>query len=758
MSDSITRLPIKVIIPEERDFYSPAASGGDRKVFGTPDSSTRENLANQLEQVNTFYASKFEIFPQAPAVARITLKKEALAKSHRPYSILNKRTCPVFGIDEIGDLLVSVQPNRLERLSDVIRHIRTNNGLADISTIERISPYTFSDVIGNDDVNILLKDIRQDQSPLKLRVFNHNDTLLDSNLLSALQSQIDELNISFPKKIYYAKGINIYELSEFTPEVVLQVADFVGSQHLSIFPRYQALRSESIQLRSAVQDDCPVPDENIDYPIVGLIDSGINPANNLLSRWVISKESYVPKGATNFDHGSFVAGLLIHPKNLNGSDPRFPDSPVKIVDITAIPENDTIYEHELLTILEDSLKKYPNVRVWNFSIASPNKPCENFTFSDFAIALDDLQDQYGVVFIIACGNYSDPPLRGWPPPNLGEADRLLSPADSIRGIAVGSVAHLSKPNSCVIEEQPSPFTRRGPGPVFLPKPELTHYGGNCDLNGNYLQTGMISFNGNGDLAENIGTSFSTPLVTSLVANVSNALVEVPSRNLTKALTIHSARLVSKEILTTDDLRYRGFGVPQKLDSILTCEPWQVTLVFEIELLPGVAFEKTPFPIPNCLRGPNNSINGEIVITAVYDPPLDPSFGSEYCRRNVEVSLGTYDVNSKGDRVHKKQIPIEPRDINQRYEKHLIEHGFKWSPVKVYRRNMKRTSGDQWRLLIKLLDRKEYSSDKTQKVAILITLLDPKRQKPVYDEVLRWMNLEGWVTLDLQIKDRIQIKA
>ena len=75
---------------------------------------------------------------------------------------------------------------------------------------------------------------------------------------------------------------------------------------------------------------------------------------------------------------------------------------------------------------------------------------------------------------------------------------------------------------------------------------------------------------------------------------------------------------------------------------------------------------------------------EFVMTLVYDPPLDPNANAEYCRVNLDVSLGTYNLGKDGKRRHEGRVPLEPVDAKEMLERHQLEHGFKWSPVKVYR--------------------------------------------------------------------------
>lgn len=249
-------------------------------------------------------------------------------------------------------------------------------------------------------------------------------------------------------------------------------------------------------------------------------------------------------------------------------------------------------EDELKAVLEEIIPKHPEVKVWNLSLSSDSE-CDEVEFSDLAIYLDELQDRYDVLFVIAAGNINKSPLRGWPAQNYSD-DKVSSPGDSVRALTVGSLAHADNSSTAVKKEQPSPFSRRGPGPAFVPKPEIVHYGGNCDHRGNCSQSGILSLDGSGMLAEDIGTSFSTPIISSLAAGIFNAVPEI-SRQLVKALIIHSAA-VSRQKISSEDLRYFGFGVPSDLDEILGFYDWAATALFEIDITPGIEFSRI-IPIP-----------------------------------------------------------------------------------------------------------------------------------------------------------------
>ncbi len=716
---------------------------------------TRVSLKKQLLKVQTYFSPAFDGAPDIPAVARVILKDDALAKSHRPSALLNENTCPIMGVRNFGELLITVQPHRIRHLLDRILEDDSKTTVANLSTIERIEPFTEADVLGSSRLDELRRAAQGDRG-VKLKLFRHGRAALNQAVDEALARLLENVRPSRVDALDYGRGVTVYRVKGIQSGKLEELSRFVGAQSLSDFPTYRIVRTASLPVRAALGDEFPPPQAGVDYPTVGIVDSGIPPGDQALAPWIVAKHVYVPPGDRDHDHGSFVGGLLVHARRLNQDDPRFPGVSSKIVDVMAVPKSGKISEDELVAILDEVLPKHPDVRIWNLSLAT-TLPCTDIGFSDLAIKLDDLQDRYNVTFVLAAGNYVVPPFRGWPPGGtLGEADRICAPADSVRGATVASTAHIHRPNSRVQNEQPSPFSRRGPGPVFIPKPELSHYGGNCDHVGQYAQTGVLSFDGKGNVAENIGTSFASPLVATLFANVDGILAPPVSRTLVKALVVHSAMLGSQPV-KVDEMRYRGFGIPGDISRVLTCDPWSATLVFEPELISGYEFEKREFPIPAAFRTANGEVRGEFIITLVYDPPLDPSFGAEYCRTNVDVSLGTYDIGDDGKPHHHRQIPPEPRDVNLLYEKHLVEHGFKWSPVKVYRRRIPRgVSGSEWRLRVSIHHRAEFVTTAPQRIALLITLRDPENQGPVYNEVVAAMITAGWASVDLPVRTQVRV--
>jgi len=697
------KLPIKVVPQLEHDFYKPRALGGRKKIFG--DRVTREQrheLAGQVSEIKNHFAEAFKEFPKVPAVARVKVKKDAVAKSHRPESLLSASTCPIIGVEGMGEFLLSVTPHGLDNLARRIENDQSHVGLANISTLLEFNPYE------------PLAE-RPADSIAKVKLFRHNSPRFDAEIDKMFFAVLEDFGIHAAKEMKYGLGLKIFRVPLDKPDLYEALSSYVGVQSVGPFPFYEPVRSASIPVRALAAADFPPPLAETEYPVVGILDSGTNPFDTYLAPWRVGRHVYVPGIEQDNSHGSFVAGLVAHGRHMNHNDLQFPSCSSKFVDVVVLGKEPTS---------ED-------------------------------ILLDRLQDEFGVTFILAAGNYSQKPYRGWPAEDLGEDDRICAPADSIRSVVVGSTAHRDHATSRVKSGHPSPFSRRGPGPLYLPKPELSHLGGNCSSSGSYSQIGILSIDGQNNVAEDIGTSFATPIVSNLFANVNHQILGNDSQLLTRALLIHSAALRGSKI-DPIELRYKGFGQPPDIDEIIGCEPWNCTMIFDLEIAPKVAYEKGVFPMPKCLFATPDILKANILMTLVHKTSLDASFGSEYCRTNLEVSLGTYDVGTDGKKHQVKRVPADPILTGSGFEGDLVKYGFKWSPVKVYRREMVQgVKGTTWRLDLSIHHRGGFEPTTHEQAVLIITLADPAKKAPVYDEMVVQMNNLGWLANDLQLRTRLR---
>jgi hypothetical protein len=391
---------------------------------------------------------------------------------------------------------------------------------------------------------------------------------------------------------------------------------------------------------------------------------------------------------------------------------------------------------------------------------------DEYSFSDFAVALDALQDQYGVLICKSAGNCKNF-KTGHPKGKIHQG------ADSVRSIVVGSIAHKKSALDLAEVDNPSPFTRIGRGPSYIIKPEIVHYGGNAgvDASGRMVITGVRSFGLDGAICQSVGTSYSTPRIASLAAGLHQEMEEEFDPLLIKALIVHSASYSENlRVPVTERVNQVGFGKPQPVREILYNSPHEVTLILRDEIAKGEYIDIMDFPMPECLVD-GDYFTGQIIVTLVYNPILDSTQRAEYCQSNVDIKMGTYDA--KKDRDTSKRNILNPvgRDGSQNVlledyyskkkmrsntdefalkERLLIKYGDKYYPVKKYAVDLSEmTDGNQlkyltkdknWYLYIKGLyrDHIEVKSQMegtvpSQEFCLIVTIKDPTGTKPVYNE-------------------------
>lgn len=759
MPDASSRLPIKIIEPLSHDFDSDPPGGSRRSPFVEVTNGLRKQLSAQVTLVRSHFASEFAKEPKVPAVARIKLRREAIAKSHRPISFFNDDLCPVIGVESFGELLVSVNQVTLATLSDQLLHAKSETAQLHLSTIESISPYVAIERTSQSTQN-LDETLATEGSSLKVRLFRHWLPQDDQNIVEAFLRRIASLNGPIARQRSYGTNISVFEVSNIGLDAALSLSQFPGIASIGTFPEFGILAPSLRQAAISSATDFPGPTPGVDYPIIGLIDGGVAPDHQILAPWVDEVYRRQPSEYCNYDHGTFIAGLLAHGRRLNHGDESFPPWQARVFDVIALPRSgERITEADLLDVVQAALSRRRDIKVWNISINYQGRPCDNDRFSDLALALDRIQDEYDVQFVISAGNCSADDLREFVGHDLGRNDFISPPAESVRSLTVGAIAHKDHATSLARAGEPAPFSRRGPGPAFIPKPEVSHIGGNCSKLGDCSQIGVLSFDTDAHIQEWIGTSFSTPLVALMLGHVFQRVDSPTSRNLAKALVIHSA-VLKQQGVDTALLPYRGFGVPGDVDEVLSCSPNEITLVFEPQLERGPFFQKRNFPMPPSLFR-NGRFVGEVFMTLVYDPPLHPQGGIEYCQSNVEVSLGVYRKNGKGETAFHGMVPQVLDRERYATESHLIEHCFKYSPVKVFHRSCARgqgISGDEWRLKMLVRHRQEIREITQQNLALLVTIRDPSATLPVYDEVVKMMQKGGWAISDLRVRERVRTRV
>lgn len=765
------RLPIKLIMPKQGAEKRVTTGGSPPKPFLTVDAAYRKSLSNQVAAIHEALIPQMKQTAAAPV--RVKLLTKAVAKSHRPEQLFSSETCPIVGAGHLGELFVKATPQGLIKLKNIIENNqseRVTKELSCVETIEAITPAFRRKGIEPKDV--LRRSPRSEKGFVaRVRLFNFGADQDQARLVANFEETCRHRNIRIRTNCYSSASF-IYGAECHTVEDVDVLSRVVGVRSIESMPFIRTIRPKMFNLEPLPK--LPRRSEALgDAPVVVVVDSGITSQIPELEDWVVGRESKVAPEYRNTDHGTFVAGLICWGSDLNPTIDGVDSNPCGVFDLQVIPNSDprrgdteALREQEFLISLDMALQEHSNkYKVWNLSIGT-DAVCSLDEFSAFAEELDNLQEKYEVSFVISAGNYIRPPLLDYPRKKSQiDAGRITIPADSVLGITVGSISHVDYKKNGQKVHQPSAFSRHGAGPNYVIKPDLVHYGGSYSTDGTH-SAGIRSVHSEGS-AENLGTSFATPLVSRTLAQIYHQITPTPKPVLARALLTHHARDPrTGQRIPDGQENFFGFGRPASVPYCLECAPHTSTLVFDDYLRPGYFLEWDDFPYPVSLCRDGRYF-GEIWMTVAFAPARGARWGSEYCETHIEANFGVYrdQVSRKTGEITTKfvgLVPPEHKNLGELYELYQIEKLRKWAPVRTYYGNLgeKGQKGNKWRLKVRLLTRHKIEEEETlksQPFSLIITISDPKKKALVYDEMARSV-MNRFQSQNLAIRAAARIRA
>jgi len=692
--------------------------GGPKTSFKHVDDNFMQELFSEIESIKEL----IEFFDVGETISVLEIEKKALAKSHRPTSIFNENTCPFVGDiglskENTGQFLIKVSSHGLSLLKDTMNRILMNDSVRDeLSTIRSIQPFE-PRIESENKILIRLISLKEEASQDEI----------NAKFFKVVQQYDIEYSLVLENPyVYYVYDDDKSKIDKLVLELKNIAILFSAQKAQSI-----VIEPLSLQDTEALPNKIPLPKDDVDYPLVAVVDTAVKIDCPAISPWIEGVETAIIEQEQEYGHGSFVAGLITNGYFYN-NHPGFPKVQSKIFSVGVLGKSGGNFL-EIKDMMERVQKENSEIRVWNLSLGEDG-PVSMHEISKFAVWLDKFQLEHNCICVIAAGNINNTTDRRQWPPEVDcpkDAQRISSPGDSVMGICVAAMSHIDYPGVIGLDE-PACYSRSGPVANLILKPDHIHYGGTSEV-------GIKSVSANESqcsIVQNLGTSFATPLVSTITANLWKNMGEDTPRYIVKGMLAHSAKL-HHEV----DSKYRayyGWGKPQEHNQILYCDENEITVIFEGEISSNKEIiHKLPFPIVPSMRLDNRKVKGEFFMTVSYDPPVDPDRAFEYCLVNIEAGLGEV-----SDGKFKNKIPAEKAG----FEYELIGGRYKWSPVKVYHKKYPQgVDVEDWKLQIKMMTRDGFVTPAhfTQKFAVILTIRSLDDSAEVYNEMVRLMDQYNW---------------
>lgn len=343
---------------------------------------------------------------------------------------------------------------------------------------------------------------------------------------------------------------------------------------------------------------------------IGVVDGVINTVNPLTGPYVLAAEDF-PAGHpfSGADaHGTAVAGIAVWGDldNLATGGALPVPHPVVSARVLDGPQ-DGYYDVTGLAhvTIEEAIRwlvAQHGVRVVNLSVTHP-VAADSPLRDELTVTVDSLARELGVVIVVSAGNRSQVPTDGWlegyPGYLTDDEARVAAPGDAALAVTVGSHAVRDTPGGAYPDsrvaiaaaQQPSPFTRTGPGRggrVGTVKPEFTHHGGNWvwDHSLSMIDSrdpgaaAVVAIRPQGEriVGSASGTSYAAPAVAHEIARIAERYPDA-GPNLLRALTALAARPLPGSLDDINPLHASGYGHPDA-GRVLESGPHRVFLTFE----------------------------------------------------------------------------------------------------------------------------------------------------------------------------------
>ena len=609
---------------------------------------------------------------------------------------------------------------------------------------------------------------------LKIKLVNFQET----NYNEACASNLRQLCEAYGQpcdKLDYVDGLLLYKTKAVSKEFVSHLASIDGILSIEGMPTY-GLDFDDIESNGDIEYD--YPEEGKLYPLVGLLDTGLVDAIPF-QPWK-DGATQVPDEWADVcvrRHGSCVASILLYGDKLSG-DSKIGAGPCMIRDcvVNVMDAGGKIEEDKLIGYIKKAIANNPDVKIWNCSMGSESEAPYN-KISDFAKTLDMLQQDANILICKSAGNKHE------------DYDRITNGADSLLSLVVGSTS-ITMNQEGELEEGWSPNSCIGLAAGAVIKPDLANLGGD--------ERNLISvINECGAIMNIYGTSFATPRITAMAANLAHQLGEQYNPLLIKALLVHNAAFpagMAEEELE-DKVRKVGYGVPASVHEILHNDENEITMIFPCQFRKGCDYRVIKFVYPEGLVE-NGYFYGDITLTLVINPILNVNQGGEYCQTNVDVSLHTYEDErridmSSVDRPRTIRNPIRLDDnqnvlteanyshrrnrngLSDLFECNRIEKNHKYSPVKKFHVDLEQMTNQkkedllashrQWALKLRPLFREEaettMATDELRIEAYLVmTIRDPKRKGIVYDQAMAQLDAKNFVHHNIVIRQDVEVES
>lgn len=427
-------------------------------------------------------------------------------------------------------------------------------------------------------------------------------------------------------------------------------------------------------------------------PIIGVLDTGISNITPLApivlddDRFNLTNTSpFVDNANDGYGHGTSIAALAAL-----GRDPYASNfignfrAHAKLLSMKILDANSGyISIQDVLRLLEGAKQEYPEMKLFVLTTCFTSNKATNEDFSTYAYKLDKFAYENDCLISICTANNNDAAGQWGYDLNFfaNENTNICSPAESMNNLIVGAAADNLNGNGFMgisnAKEFPTLYTRKSHFELTdlfpqnkqnknLFRPDVIESGGDYEQSGIFIGVGdqasmeVLSANPAFGFYKESGTSFSTPLVANIAAQILRDYPSLKTQTI-KALIVNGASLDKipfDQPVKNFQNKSSGHGLVNSNKSIRSDDN-TITFIIEDKIAPD-EMKIVPLNFPSYLTQSDlGKSTGILKLTATlcfsFDPVQNNHLG--YCPIQMAFSFFR---NHSGTQILEKEVTIKSK--------------------------------------------------------------------------------------------------
>jgi len=724
MSDQLQNL----WIPDEEVEQLDKKLRGFSEDRGLDHSAHGATLSTGLKNIVTAYShlENDSLSDEDIMIFKMVLPEDEDVFSKR--DIAEKEGLKINAVKDKHNAVVSTNKKMFTRLQERVGQYRESGGLKYFQYVDKFEPISAEEKRSKG-LSKFLEDNKEDlRIDVQIMLVPNLEEDMRAKAVSRLEQEIRMMN-NKPN----GEGVRRYDLSDGTPVIradmrIKDLGRLEGDSAIYRVEQTSFFRMGSNALRisgKALQLDPNVKPEEL--PLVAVLDSGVEFPDRFSELVPIHWKAKDVSGKGS-PHGTEVASKVVFSHiGLQLNDPYMVPR-ARVIDCDIYGDAKSIATDEMSDRIAQAVDAFHDVaKIYNLSSNVEDQTIEGSSLSIMGYQLDVLMRKYHVKFVVSAGNHNLAFSSSTLEEILDDDDaRISEPADSMLSITVGAVAGVDAPGAFSKANEPTAYTRVGPGFAGFYKPDLVAYAANIRKVPNGIEVvrepyAIVMIPG-GDLGLDAGTSFAAPVVAGDLAEVA-ATLPVDDILLAEALLYNGAKKIwDTSKISKEEAIYLGNHYGRGLSAPENCKysaPYRVTFLRKGSLKKATK-EHVKFLMPSVQAAVKGNNTTKVTVTCITDSPIDKSKDSQYIGACITASLKKLDKNGK----------LAPGNDT------AADNRGKWDTTNHFSKTFSGFSAGFWEVWLDLFTKWDIDDDMEIPYYLAVTIEDLTKTNDIYQEVLK----------------------